>query len=439
MNFPVDAKADPKDFDLRYVKGGDAIPLGSDGQAAETPMGDWRQATATLGSFDWGAYGIITATAYVPDYGDVLAIVEGTEKNFLPMPKRAAGSNIGDAWKAQHGVAEQSDTDDMETSSGNKNDGDGFTHYEEYRGLIARGKHSRRDAHALLDPRRKDLVVLLAKDGRTATYGQGASVQVFNLQPIGANIDSALAGGRLLGSAIGEAHVVNAFQDEAPVTRKMNANSAYPHIKPQHGVLLYTMASGNTGDIGVAAPLERRDKTPEKTDFVAIDFAAIASGYAAQRDANAAGGFKTPYTLAVELANTVAHELAHACGAAHHGDRESEGPTRHLDNTKVPPLYTVMGTDGVVITARDFEIKGQIAVDDSRSSGDLNCIMCYPNYYAWRLKSERGKGYVWRAMIPLPMGTTLCTGRDGNPPNLHFGPASSSRGNCRAKIRIKDA
>ena len=119
----------------------------------------------------------------------------------------------------------------------------------------------------------------------------------------------------------------------------------------------------------------------------------------------------------------------------------------------VPPRYTVMGSDGVEITAREhtvknsdgtetrkdyYELKGQIAGDDSRSSGDLNCIMCYPNYYAWRLRTIRGQGYVWRAMVPLPMGSTLCTARDGNPPNIHFGPASSSRGNCKAKIKIKD-
>jgi hypothetical protein len=453
LNFPVGGTPDPKDFDLRYVKGGDALPVGADGQAAETPIGDWRQATATLGSFDWGAYGSITAVAYVPDYGDVLATVEETGKNSLLMPKRTVDSNIGDAWKDRHGVSELADTDDAEKSSGNKNDGDGFTLYEEYRGVIARGKHSRRDPDALLDPKRKDLVVLLAKQARTVTDGQGASAQAFHLQPVGGHLDAALAGGRLLASAIGEAHVVNAFQDEAPATRQVNANSGYAHHKAQHGVLLYAMNSTAAGVIGVTAPLERRDKTPVKTDFVAIDFDAIARGYAAQSEANTAGGLKTPYSLANELANTVAHELAHACGAAHHGDRENEGPTRQLDKTNVPPRYTVIGVDGVEITTREstvknpdgtetkrdyFELKGQIAGDESRSSGDLNCIMCYPNYYAWRLSSIRAKGYVWRAMVPLPMGATLCTGRDGNPSNVYFGPASSSRGNCKAKIKLKD-
>ena len=438
LNFPIDAKPDPKDFDLRFIKGGDAAPTAPDGQTAETPMGDWRQATATLGAFDWGAYGSIIATAYVPDYGDVLATVEGSGQNSLLMPKRGVGSNIGDAWKAQHGVGDLADTDDPEKSAGNRNDGDGFTLYEEYRGLVARGKHSRKDADALLDPKRKDLVVLLAKQGRTATYGQGPSAQTFNLQPVGSHLAAALAGGRLLAAAIGEAHVVNAFDEEAPATRRMNPNTGYGGHKPQHGVLLYAMQSGAAGDIGVTAPLERRDKTPVKTDFVAIDFDAIAQGYAAQSEVNRAGGRKTPYSLADELANTVAHELAHACGAAHHGDRENAGPTRLLDKTNVPPRYTVIGTDGVEIKTRDFELKGQIAGDESRSSGDLSCIMCYPNYYTWRLTSIRGQGYVWRAMTPLPMGTTLCTGRDGTPPNAHFGPAAASRGNCRAKIKIQD-
>ncbi|MBL9212183.1 MAG: hypothetical protein JNL92_17115 [Opitutaceae bacterium] len=453
LNFPVDAAPDPKDFDLRFVAGGDAKPLGPDAQAAETPVGDWRQASVVLGAFDWGAYGNVTAIAYVPDYGDVLATVAGSGARSLPMPQRAAGSNIGDAWKEQYGVTDRADLDDTEKSPGNANDGDGFTLYEEYRGLIARGQHSRRDADARLDPKRKNLVLLLAQRGRTAVSGAGGAAQSFNLQPVGGNLPAALAGGRLLAGAIGDAHVVPVWQDEAPASRRMNANSAYGHHKPQHGVLLYALNSGVAGDVGVAAPLERRNKTPLTCDFVAVDFAAIASGYAAQAAANAAGGIRTPYTLADELANTVAHELAHACGVPHHGDRESSSPTRQLDRTHVPPRYKVIGSDGTEVTAREhtvtnpdgtvtkkdyFELKGQIAGDDSRSSGDLTCLMCYPNYYTWRLTAIRGQGYVWRAMLPLPMGTTLCTARDGSPPNPHFGPAAAGRGNCRAKVKIRD-
>lgn len=453
LNFPVDAAPAPKDFDLRFVTGGDAKPLGGEGQAAETPLGDWRQATVVLGAFDWGAYGNVTAIATVPDYGDVLATVAGTGARSLPMPQRSAGSNIGDAWKEQFGVTDQADTADSEKSPGNTNDGDGFTLYEEYRGLIARGQHSRRDADARLDPKKKNLVLLLAQRGRTATYGQGAAAQSYNLRPIGGNLPAALAGGRMLADAIGDAHVVPAWQDEAPATRRMNANSAYGLHKPQHGVILYDLNAGAAGDVGLAAPLERRNKTPLTCDFVAVDFASIASGHAAQAAANAAGGIRTPYTLAGELANTVAHELAHACGVAHHGDRESASPTRQLEATHVPPRYKVIGIDGTEVTAREhmvtnpdgtvtkknyFELKGQIAGDDSRSSGDLTCLMCYPNYYTWRLTSIRNQGYVWRAMLPLPMGTTLCTARDGNPPNPHFGPAAAGRGNCRAKVKIRD-
>jgi hypothetical protein len=48
------------------------------------------------------------------------------------------------------------------------------------------------------------------------------------------------------------------------------------------------------------------------------------------------------------------------------------------------------------------------------------------------------QGYVWKALPPQRMGTTLCTARDSQPPNALFGPADSGRGNCRAKIKIKD-
>jgi len=64
--------------------------------------------------------------------------------------------------------------------------------------------------------------------------------------------------------------------------------------------------------------------------------------------------------------------------------------------------------------------------------------MCYTNAYSRRKKTLPGGNFIWQALLPLPMGTTLCTGRDGAPSNSFYGPASDGMGNCRAKIRFRD-
>lgn len=443
LNFPVDPKPDSKDFDLRYVEGGDARPLGAGGQEAETAIGDWHEARALLGAFDWGAYGKITAVAYVPNYGEVLATIEGSTERLLRMPKRAPDSSIGDAWKSAHGLSAAADLDDLEKSDGNSHDGDGYTLYEEYRGVIARGKHSRREPDAELDPARKDLAVILAKKSRLAPYIVEGVPTVFSLKPIGdGHLASVIAGGRLLESAASRIHVVNMLENEAPRSREVNANHGYANSGKQHGVLVYDLAppadGGKSDDVGVTCPLDVPDKTPAKADFVAIDFSSLARGYAGQSQANAAADVPMPYTEAQEVANTVAHELAHACGASHHGDKDPGTPTRELGPTQVSPVYTVIGVDNSEVVTRPFRIQGAIAGELSRSSGDQSCIMCYANYYTWRMTSARARGYTWRALLPGPMGTTLCTAPDSSPGNPTFGPAMNGRGNCRAKIHLKD-
>lgn len=442
LNFPLEAAADPKDHDLRFVTGGDAAPVGEGAQEAETAPGDWQQATAQVGAFDWGAYGKLSAVAYVPGYGEVLGVLEGTNERFVRLPKRSADSFIGDAWKKAHGVESLSDDDDAETSEGNQNHGDGYTLYEEYRGLFARGKHSRQNEEAQLDPKRKDLAVLLAKRARTATYTVGGVPATYQLQPIGAHFSTVRSGTHLLENAVSRAHVVLLDQDEAPESRRINQNSKYGNRGAQHGVLLYALAgtpdAAGGSDVGVALPLDRFNKTPQKADLVAIDFASVAGGYDAQKQANDAAGLPMPFTAEQEASNTVAHELAHACGVSHHGDRESGSPLTQFEAEHVPPKYVIKGVDGSPVTQRPFTLHGTIAGDESRASGDLSCIMAYPNYYAWRLKPVRGVGYVWQALMPGPMGTTLCTGRDSAVPNATFGPAAPGRGNCRAKVRFKD-
>jgi hypothetical protein len=443
LNYPLEAKADKTDFDLRYLDGADAKPIGRGAQKAETPIGDWRKASAMIGAFDWGAYGTFTVVAYVPDYGYVAGKLEGTEEQTVRLPKRSADSFIGDAWKKAHGVTDLPDTDDSEKSDGNTNNGDGYTLYEEYRGAFARGKHSRHDEDAQFDPKRKDLVVLIAQKERTVTYEIDKKKYTIQLRPVGeSHLAETRSGTRLLESAMLKSHVVLMQQDESPETHQINANSGYTLSGAQHGVLLYDLApdlsAEGSSDLGLTFPLQKHDKTPGKTEFVAIDFTSAATVYVEQAKRNAHAGIKQPFTLLESIANTVAHELSHACGASHHGDNQLPDPLRDFGADNVPPKHTILGVDGSEVTDRPFHLAGSVALEESCSSGDLTCIMCYPNAYSWRRKTLPGHNYVWQALLPLPMGTTLCTSRDGTPANTLYGPASDGNGNCRAKIRLRD-
>ena len=71
------------------------------------------------------------------------------------LPKRKPSSIIGEPWLSSNGNPQEGD--DNDTSPGNKNNGDGFSALEEYRGIISEGKFKR------LDPKKKDLGVQIKK------------------------------------------------------------------------------------------------------------------------------------------------------------------------------------------------------------------------------------------------------------------------------------
>lgn len=426
--------------DLAFVAGADAAPHGPDGEVAETPFGDWRTATAALGAFDWGAYGELEVRAYVPHIGEVLGTFAPTGERSARVPKRAADSLVGDEWKARHGVTDLADDDDSERTEGNPNDGDGFTLYEEYRGVFARGEHSRDRLKSALVPRKKDLVALIGQEPRAATHPTTGDLLTFT--PLGATEVGQLDGGfQLFESATLGARIVAMEEREAHPTREINVNGLSHKAGPQFGVLLLRApASAPSVDgaleVGGAYPLDRYPKTPETTDWIVYDFEGLAAGFAGQSSASAAAGVPMPYTLAEEVANTVAHELVHACGVNHHGDVETRGPTRRPKELPAG-TYRVLGHDGVELAPDEVPdvIQGSIAPSFSRACGDPRCIMAYNNAYSWRLTS--GGGYTWRAVLPGPMGSTLCTGKDGDPPNELFGPASPLGGNCRQKFKVR--
>lgn len=437
LNQPLSAPDDPRAFDLAFVAGGDARPLVERGQSASTPLGDWTRASARVAAYDWGAHGVVRAKAYVAHHGELTATVEGSEESSLRLPRRTAGSAIGEAWKQRFGIEDRGDDDDAEETAGNEQHGDGLTLYEEYRGLFGRGVHSRHDARAGLDPRRKDLIVLV---GERPTAFEGVACK-----PLAPRLEGARAAFALFENASRGIHVVELLESDVPESRELNANGRKAQRGRQHGVLLFDSGalpdageSSEGSAVGGAYPLALQRKTPGRTRLVAIAFDEIVEGHRLQVEAARRAGEELGYGAAEEIANTVAHELAHACGVNHHGNREGAGPYTTLGPEQVPPRYRAFDVDGNELLGRPLVLGDAIGGPQGRASGDRACLLTYNNAFQWVLTSERGEGYRWRALRPGKPGTTFCTGKDGTPPNEFFGAAGPSGGNCLAKLRVRD-
>jgi hypothetical protein len=73
------------------------LDVADDGQSA-TARRSGESATVTITSYDWGAYGHLTATAMLDDGGEITAHVEGRGKYDLTIPQDDDGSHITDWW-----------------------------------------------------------------------------------------------------------------------------------------------------------------------------------------------------------------------------------------------------------------------------------------------------------------------------------------------------
>lgn len=161
--------------DLQFMPTANAgYLIDRDGSRAHIAKGKFTEASVVVTAFDWGAWGDLIAMAWLTDGRLVYGKVENTLlEDVLRLPKRDPDSRIGEKWKRDMGAMYVSDTDDSELNTGRRKNGDRLTAYEEYRGLIAQGKHTRdhgpgRDGHKPLSPLRKDLVVYNPFKGRYA-------------------------------------------------------------------------------------------------------------------------------------------------------------------------------------------------------------------------------------------------------------------------------
>jgi hypothetical protein len=356
-------------------------------------------AYATLAAFDGGAYTTLTAEALLE--GDIrvqgtLLVPGGIEK--IPIPKRDSGSNIGSYWWKQYN-RRLGDGVDNESSKWNEKDGDGLSAYEEYRGVISKGKFRR------LNPLKKEVGIWLTL----------------------ADYDLFFKGFQKFDAA-SEIEPVPFIDNEIFVDRKLNRNFKTSNVYEQYAIRMSTGAL-NDGVAGKAVNYGG----PKFTRVIIIDWKQIQTLYPEiQRDALPA---RLPYTVQDLLAKTVAHELAHGLNVPHHGE---QAYIKSPDTIRAGgrQVYISAGPTGPEITTRPFFISS-IGSEGNQSSGNPACIMAYASFYKWAVTDLAGVRYYYKVPV-LPLGNIFCnddSGKGINDTQFYFGKASN--GNCLSRFNLK--
>ncbi len=426
LNLPISGATTAYDLGFEADKNNGDWKIGGDGTSITSSDGDYESTTANLSSFDWGAYGQVVVTAELTDGRVVVGHLKNSDRREILIPKRDSKSKIADKWKSTMNFS-GGDDDDEDRQDRNDHRGDGLTAYEEYRGLIASGAHTR--TRGLGDPTKKDVVVI---------------------NEIGGEARSGLA---LFERASG-IRVIEMAKGELPESRRVNVNQGSAFRGGQHALWL-TNGDLKNSAVGENWPADVYGKTPVKSERVVIDLAYARKSYDGQADVSKKAGEAMPYTYQEDVDNTIAHEIAHGIGAPHHGkDADYHGPREVTVKMKDWSAYGVDGVQKHPTEDKPVKLNGNIGRPGCDASGDAGCIMCYTNYYQWAAVGPPGGPYRYYAIALQPVGKTFCTSAKGTGMNAprkigdvdlpgFFGDAvgqsrEAPAGNCLGAMNVRD-
>lgn len=404
--------------------------------------------SAVIRSKDFAAYGKLKATIMYKgrDYE------AHTDKNvyLFSIPLDENNNKIADAWEKDSNVFNKKYANnwDNEHVDKNNNDGDGLTIYEEYRGIIANGKHVR------LSPEYKDLI--LAND-------------------VG---DKLKPGFKLLENAT-QILITEIKKDELdPTNHIININKSISKNGEQHAILCVK---------------HNFDKSTDKYDVAEGAINNDIMGFVVPKVKDANGSFfESPkdcieYRInqnrldqAYNVKINIAHEIGHGCGLSHHS---AESPIdfklfkkRHFNSaSEMRDSLIIVNSNGEIIYTKnrnsllDVNIfRDNLMMDElhasNTTSGDVKCFMTYNMYLTFaftkdpqqeiKYKVDDGLSsfYYIRTLFITPFGENelfngkndikqnkFCTdgnGTEWNSDGKLFGNAINY--NCFGKFRIKD-
>jgi hypothetical protein len=439
MNIPQLAQAetpppDDPNADIRIGFNGMPGDYSKDGQKVllkpitDDQQGhDWAQ--VFVDAFDFGGHANLQVVCELNDGREIPGIlrVPGAEPTAdITIPRRSAGSKIADAWREKYKLG-PNDGDDLDPDPvGDGNAGDGFSNYEEYRGFVINGRHVR------TDPTKKDIFIR-NKIGPAALPGLDLFAAVTELA---AHYDLKDA--------------------EMPPSRVMNlkrsSKSPRSSQELQHGLVLVYVGTGNASSTTSKGKLFR----PKFVDQVVI-----------QKNVATPIKGKSKLTGSQELTlnSTIAHELCHAIGVAHHGERDLQHVAwvlgrRDLGNGQTESWieerestwndakgrYEVSNIPGDQIRVFDTDGTTEIlpgdkslplpqtlyvAVHGGECSGNDQCLMRYNFANAYVLPDFPRRRYL---APPEPPGLELCQSKDGtgiNPSATATPPPATVNTNSR--------
>lgn len=402
INYPVSPRANQLP-DLRFLPMGMGESISED-QFLSIRCNDGSTGKVSIGSYDGGGFTTLTAVAILEDNtrieGHLLISGGNTE---IPIPKRPANSKIAVAWLVANN--NPGDGDDNDISTGNTNDGDGLTAYEEYRGIILEGAFQR------LNPNKKELGV----------WGKRTDIALF------------YDGFKWFENA-SAIKILRFDENEIGTSKRLNKNVSTAHSYDQF-VLKFEKNSLPDGEFGKTFGGPGLPSSISKT-IIDID-------QAARKYQNTVRYFNAlnipiPYTFGEFVANAVAHELGHGVNINHHGP---SGTSINLDGiVSVPnPMLHVYLPNGDELTDSHYHLLGSAGRAEEQASGNVSCLMNYLPGYDYCAKDVNGVLHFYMIPEDLPIGRIFCTSQAGTGINTkpnYFGNAPN--GNCLSQIKLRD-
>lgn len=491
LNWPLEAKDSDYDLRLAAVAGGELSKSDQILEVTDPRKNDEGQfyAETQIDSYDFGGRTSLRAVCLLNDG----RVIEGVMKDVGEMPRLPKMKNpgwIADSWRKAHQAEKLADDDDNEEIKGQKDNGDGFTLYEEYRGWVVKGKRIEGD------PEGKDFFVLNLIGG-DANGGIDLFEQLSELK----------------------VHAKLKRSEMSEKTRLMNGNrSEGPHNKDQHGVWVKQfvddpkgMKDGKTGEqkLGNSGALTKLTKAG------VAGRPGIVEGIGILARDSTGSDFSKPFNLPAQDAiftwdRAIAHELFHSVGVEHHGPDDTKGyslsfvPPNVPDNTVGRPHFR-MGESTVVNLLEEnghdratqiypeylqtralmmasgfgalmeslygktpqgkpikafvdeyidrmlrggYGTSGMVGQEHYSHSGDQDCVMRY--YFAKFYDAKNTKEKTVYLVTPGTerIGMEICRSGKGsganapNPPNLpqsRYGDTAPGAGNCFEQICPNDA
>ena len=408
LNFPDENKAE-EDWDMHFIHefNNPTDVMSSNRLSLITEGG--TEAVVSIPSFDWGAYGKLKVSAFMPGGKIITGFLKGhPEITEIPIPKRSGTSKIADKWKKDNEVTALDDDDAENKPVGDGlvegHVGDGFTLYEEYRGFYENGEH------IFGDPKNKDLFIYKELDD----FIPGIELFAF----------------------LTELKVHYKLNTSEFDTKKRMMNFNYldaPHQTDQHGLFLVKNDSVSNSFIG----------PPKYSDTVNISAGAFIFTTFIEGSSR---------EITNELSSTVAHELGHSVRIQHHGGMDQKknkySSVRDLTNMYE---FNIIENDSRVIDPRwendstysqAFNGKRYIGVWGGQHSGVEDCIMRYDCAFG-NIPGPGMTGNIRYITNQERTGIILCEIKDGTgvndnnrSPRPRYGPATNGR--CKFQICVND-